>query len=115
MMAQQVVPQPVWQLRWDVASTLALVWLVNPVGNRTLRPEVHLFLADRYGRLARHHQGLGHTKRALELERKAERHCGLGGWFEPPPAVAVAMPQRGPAVALDAVARAEPWKPDNAA
>jgi hypothetical protein len=70
-----------------------------------LRPEVHLYLADRYGRLARHHQRCGHASRASALNQKAEKHYRLGGGGEPPPAVAMAMPGPRPHVIVDAVAR----------
>jgi len=104
-----------WQLRWDLASTHVLLWLAHPSEDEVLRPEVHLFLADRYGRLARHHQRLGHARRALVLNQKAEEHCRLGGGNEPPPAVAMAMPVPSPRILVDAVARPRPWDPDDAA
>jgi hypothetical protein len=111
---QGTVPS-LWQLRWDVASTHVLVWLARPSETRVLRPEVHFFLADRYGRLARHHQRLGHVRRAIELDQKAEEQFRLGGGCEPPPAVAMAMPAPRPRVLVDVVARAGPWHPDDAA
>jgi hypothetical protein len=112
---QQDTEPSLWQLRWDLASTHVLVWLARPSETRGLRPEVHLFLADRYGGLALHHHRLGHPKRALELDHKAEEHFRLGGGNEPPPAVALAMPIPRPRVLVDAVARAKPWDPDDAA
>lgn len=107
-------PSP-WRLRWDLASTHVLVWLAHPSAGGELRPEVHLFLADRYGRLARHHQRLGHPKRAVALDHKAEEHFRLGGGDWPPPAVAMAMPLPRPKVLRDAVARPGPRNPDDAA
>lgn len=104
-----------WRLRWDVASTHMLVWLAHPSATRVLRPEVHLFLADRYGRLARHHQRLGHARRASELDRMAEEQFRLGGGGEPPPAVALAMPVPRAQVLVDAIARTGSWLPDDAA
>jgi len=104
-----------WQLRWDVASTHVLVWFARPSESRVLRSEVHLFLADRYGRLARHHQRLGHTRRAIELDQKAAEEFRLGGGSEPPPAVAIAMPVPRPRVLVDLVAHSGPWHPDDAA
>ena len=94
-----------WHLRWDIATTWALVRFVSPLGDRALRPEVHLFLADRYGRLAEHHRKAGHHRRALVLDRKAEEHLRLGGGDEPPPAVAVAMPVPRSPVPVDAIGR----------
>jgi hypothetical protein len=104
-----------WRLRWDVASTHMLVWLARPSATRGLRPEVHLFLADRYGRLARHHQRLGHARRASELDQMAEEQFRLGGGGEPPPAVALAMPVPRAKVLVDAIARTGSWHPDDAA
>ena len=114
MQQEEAVPS-IWRLRWDVASTHVLVWLVQPSETRVLRPEVHLFLADRYGRLARHHQRLGHARRAIELDQMGEEQFRLGGGREPPPAVAMAMPVPRPRVLVDAVARAGPRHPDDAA
>ena len=114
-MRTQATELSMWQLRWDLATTHVLVWIARPSVEKELRPEVHLFLADRYGRLARHHQRLGHVKRAIELNQKAEEYCRLGGWNEPPPAVAMAMPVPRPRLLVDAVARPRPWDPDDAA
>jgi hypothetical protein len=113
-MRRQETEPSLWQLRWDLVSTRVLVWLVHPTEDRVLRPEVHLFLADRYGRLARQHARLGHTRRASELDQKAESHFRLGGGIEPPPAVSMAMALPRPRVLVDAVARIRPH-PDDAA
>jgi hypothetical protein len=103
----------VWQVRWDIASTWVLVRFVSPLGGRELRPEVHLFLADRYSRLAQHHRRVGHVQPALALERKAKDHLRLGGG-DLPPAVALAMPVPRPAVPVSAIGRPE-GGPDDAA
>jgi hypothetical protein len=105
-------PSP-WHLRWDVATTWALVRFVAPFGDRSLRPEVHLFLADRYGKLAQHHRRSGNTRRASVLERKALEHLRLGGG-DLPPAVAVAMPVPRPPRSVNAIGVA-PNEPDDAA
>ncbi len=91
-----------WRLRFDIASTLALAWLVNPTGERELKPEVHYYLADRYGRLARELRRRGKTERAARFVKKAEHHYRLSGGDEPPPAVAVAMPIPRAPVVVDA-------------
>lgn len=104
-----------WRLRWDVGSTHVLLWLANPSGEHVVRPEVHLFLADRYGWLARHHRRLDHVGRAKDLDHKAEEHFRLGGSCEPPPAVAVAMPHPRRRGLVEAVARMGPTRPDDAA
>jgi hypothetical protein len=83
-------PSP-WALRLDIASTRVLLWLARPSESRPLRPEVHLFLADRYGRLARVHARSGRRELARRSDEKAAHHFRLGGGEWPPPAVAVAM------------------------
>lgn len=107
-------PSP-WRLRFDIGSTLALVWIANPSGRRLLNPEVHLYLADRYGWLARHHRVRGNTRRAARLERKAERHFALGGGDPLRPAAARAMPIPRPPTFVDAVAHHQPDDSDDAA
>ena len=81
-----------WRLRFDIGSTLALVWIANPTGRKPLNPDVHHYLADRYGLLARYHRNRGSRRRAARLERKAERHFDLGGGDPTRPAAAMAMP-----------------------
>jgi hypothetical protein len=103
----------VWQVRWDIASTWALVLFVRPFGDRELRPEVHLFLADRYDRLAQHHRRGGRVGRALALEGKAQEHLRLGGG-DLPPAVAMAMPVPRPVTQVSAISRFKDG-PDDAA
>ena len=105
----------VWQLRWDVASTKALEWLVHPAVLEVTHPEVHLFLADRYGRLARYHSRRGHSRRANELDLKAAKHFRLGGGYEPPPAIAAAVGRPRPWEIVDAVSRIHLKPPDGAA
>jgi hypothetical protein len=104
-----------WQLHWDVASTRALLWLVHPSVLNVLRPDVHLFLANRYGRLARYHRRLGHKRRAQELDLKAIEHFRLGGGYEPPPAFAMAMGRPRPFDIVDAVARMNRRSPNDIA
>jgi hypothetical protein len=103
----------VWQVRWDIASTWALVRFVSPLGGRELRPEVHLFLAVRYGRLADHHRRAGRLGRARALEGKAQEHLRLGGG-DLPPAVAVAMPVPSRRTSVRAIG-VVPQGPDDAA
>ena len=104
-----------WQLRWDVASTRTLEWLVHPTVLKVLHPEVHLFLADRYGRLARYHRNRGNKRRAQELDLKATEHFRLGGGDEPPPAVAAVMGRPRPWEIVDAVSHIHLKPPDGAA
>lgn len=104
-----------WRLRFDIASTLALAWLVDPLGDRELRPEVHYFLSERYGLLANEHRRRGKAGRAERLEKKAERHFRLSGAHEPPPAAAMAMPVPSAPRVVDAVSIHRSGDPEDAA
>ena len=64
----------VWKLRADVVSTRALLWIAGAGRNCDPIPDVHLYLYDRYWRLAKHHESAGHARRAAELRRKAQWH-----------------------------------------
>jgi len=114
MSRNQDEPSP-WRLRFDIGSTLALVWIANPTGRRLLIPDVHLYLADRYGLLARHHRLRGNIRRAARFEKKAERHFELGGGEPPRPAAAVAMAIPRTPTLVDAVAHHQPDDSDDAA
>jgi hypothetical protein len=107
-------PSP-WRLRFDIGSALALVWIANPTGRRRLNPDVHLYLADRYGLLARHHRHRGNRRRATRFEKKAERHFELGGGDPPRPAAAVALAIPRTPTFVDAVAHREADDSDDAA
>lgn len=114
-MARKVPESTVWQLRWDVATTKALEWLIHPAVLKVTHPEVHLFLADRYGLLARYHRHHGNRRRAQELDLKAAQHFRLGGGDEPPRAVAVAMGRPRPWKFVDAVSHVHLKPPDGVA
>ena len=81
-----------WEARFDLAFAHAL--RIIAVGRLAeAEPELCLFLADRYWRLADHHGIRGRERAARRLARKAERYFAEGGGEHPPPvAVAVAMP-----------------------
>jgi hypothetical protein len=85
-----------WRLRVDVTSTRALLWIATVGRQVELRPEVHVFLYDRYWLLAQIHEKNGNVARARRLKRKAERHWRLSGYDGPPFAGALAMPVRRP-------------------
>ncbi len=53
----------IWQLRFDVAWIHLLRWAVDPMGRRNLNPELHLYLADRYARMAQHYERVGNRKK----------------------------------------------------
>ena len=75
----------VWQLRYDVLSVrvLAAVAIARRAG--TLKPEVHLFLGDRYERLADRHGRRGARRRARRLAEKAHWHYAQAGFDDVPP------------------------------
>src|SRR2546422_11359499 len=82
----------VWQLRFDLASARALLWVAPASGTGEVEPDVHLYLGDRYRRLADHHFRHGRRGRAERLDAKARWHLRLGGGDDLPPAAALAMP-----------------------
>ena len=80
-----------WVLRLDVASARVLLWLGSAGAADDLRPEVHLYLYDRYWRLGVCHQRAGRFKKATDLKARAEHHWRMSGGDEPPVAAATAM------------------------
>lgn len=60
-----------WRLQTDVAWGRALLAVVTMRERSVVRPEVFLFLGDRYWRLARLHFLQGRQKNAERLVRKA--------------------------------------------
>jgi hypothetical protein len=97
-----VVPISAWRLRYDLISVRAMLLLVGGSGRDDLRPEVHLFLADRYDRLAAHLARHGRVARANQLSQKAEWHYAHGGYDDYPRAAAMAMPVPRPRLFTDA-------------
>ena len=85
-------PVSPWEVRMDVAfAHLIRILAVGRLAEA--KPEVCLFLADRYWRLADHHAFKGRQRAARRLPIKAERYYAAGGGEDPPPlAVAAAMP-----------------------
>lgn len=81
-----------WALRFDLLTTQAILLIVAARRDVELQPHVHLYLADRYRRLARHHEVPRHLRRAEVLLAKSYWHLKLGGGDRPPPAAALAMP-----------------------
>jgi hypothetical protein len=96
----------VWDLRLDLVSSRALLWVVTASGTGKVRREVHQYLSDRYQRLAIHHNARGRSRRAARLWTKARRHFRLGGGGDigpHPPKGALAMPIPEPPTFLRAV------------
>jgi hypothetical protein len=80
-----------WQLRYDLASAWALLWVASAGRRGDWKSEVHFFLADRYGRLARYYSKRGNARKARRFADKAAWHYQAGG-PEPPQAAAMALP-----------------------
>ena len=102
-----------WRLRNDLLWAHVLLWFARTARGGTPKPEVHLFLADRYGRLARYHSKQGNEGRARRLDELAAWHFKQSN-PEPPRAVAMAMPIPTSPVQTQAVSP-YPEGPDNAA
>jgi len=105
------------QVRLDIVWISFLVGLLTAGRRGEAKPEVHLFLGDRYWRLSDHYEQKGATRKAARLRVKAERHLRLGGW-EPilPPAAAIAMPIPDRPALRDLIGRRfEHHPPDDAA
>lgn len=81
-----------WRLQTDVAWGRALLAVVTMRERSVVRPEVFLFLGDRYWRLARRHFLEGRQKRAERLVRKARMYFRAGGGAKPPPLGVASMP-----------------------
>jgi hypothetical protein len=106
----------VWRLRYDVLSVRALVLLVGGAADEDLKPDVHLFLGDRYERLAECAARRGAQQRARRLKDKARRHYEQGGFDDSPRAAAMAMPVPRPRIFTDARGtRIGPGSPPDAA
>jgi hypothetical protein len=103
------------RLRWDIASTKMLVWVVSIGRDAELAPETHIYFFDRYQRLANYHRRRGHETRARQLQAKADKHFQQGGGDGPPYAAAMGMPRPRRWVVTDAVSRHHLKGPDDAA
>ena len=80
-----------------------------------MRPEVHLYLYDRYWRLAVHHERQGKLYRAAILRAQAEKHYREAGHDGPPFAAALAMPRPRMFRSVEAVAPLPTRDDDDAA
>jgi len=82
-----------WGLRGDLIITNAILWVAGAGRVGEPKPEVHLYLYDRYSRLAEHYDHRGNKKKALRLRAKAKAHYNRSGHTGPPFAAAMAMPR----------------------
>ena len=92
MSAEVVAQVSPWVLRFDLASGRALLWIVTARRAGEVYPEVYLYLADRYWRLAAHYEKRGRPRKAQRLAGKAKQYLDLGGGDPLPPVAALAMP-----------------------
>jgi hypothetical protein len=113
--ARPAAPQSVWSVRWDLWSIRLLLRLALASGRGEPHPDVHRYLADRYARLAHHHQRAGRTDRAHRLRARSVHHRSLAGDDGPPYAAAMAMPRPSRGAHVDAVSRHRMNGPDDAA
>jgi len=82
-----------WGLRGDLIITNAILWVAGAGRVGEPRPEVHLYLYDRYWRLADYYERRGNRKKASRLRTKAAAHYKHSGDTGPPFAAAMAMPR----------------------
>jgi hypothetical protein len=72
-------------LRWEIASTLLLLQLARPFEPEEVRPSVHVYLAERYFKLAAYHRARGRVARADRAIAHATHHWMVGGPPDLPP------------------------------
>jgi hypothetical protein len=101
-----------WRLRAELLSTRALLWVAGAGRWGEAKPEVHLYLYDRYWRLAMHYERQGRLSRAAVLRAKAEHHYRESGHDGPPFAAALAMPRPKMFRSVEAVSQS-PGSDDN--
>ena len=104
-----------WRLRSDLIITNAMLWVAGAGRVGEPKPEVHLYLYDRYWRLAEYYEHNGNRKRAARLRNKAEAHYKRSGDTGPPFAAAIAMPRPRPPFFTWAVGKRDQSNPDDAA
>lgn len=80
------------KLHADLAWIITLLWIAKVGGPGEPNSDVHLYLGDRYWRLADQYTRRGFTRKAKRVCEKAERHLQAGGWRPLPPAAAMRMP-----------------------
>jgi hypothetical protein len=103
-MREAVVSLAAWRLRLDILFVRALLALTCREPDE-LRPEVHLYLGERYERLAAHVARRGARARAKRLDDRAQWHYARVPFDDPPRAAAMAMPVPRRGIFTDARAR----------
>jgi hypothetical protein len=109
------MPDSLWSLRFDLASTTLLIWFLS-VGcdDVELRRETHLYFYDRYSRLAKVYSTRGNESKARALRAKAIAHYHASGDDGGPPyAAAQALPRPRLRPIMDARSTRELHRPDN--
>ena len=91
-MGESTEPRSAWQLRTDLVWAHGLLWVATGGRGGEPKRDVHLYLADRYGRLSDHYARFGDVRKAKRFGSKSEWHYRAAGPDEPPRAVAMAMP-----------------------
>jgi hypothetical protein len=104
-MGQAISTLSPWQIRYDLVSIRALLALAKARGLGSPKPEVHLFLGDRYERLSNYYGRRGARTRAQRLADKARWHYSQAGLDDFPQAAAMAMPVPRPRIFTDARGR----------
>lgn len=80
-----------WGVRGDLIVMNALLWVARAGRAGQPTPEVHLYLYDRYSRLAAHYQRRRNHAKAARLRAKAGAHYKRSGHTGPPFAGAMAL------------------------
>jgi hypothetical protein len=93
-----------WRLRCEIVFVTGLARLVFAGQSVQLSPEFHVFLYDRYWRLAKWHEARGRTRRSHVLKTRALSHWEQTDYDGPPFAGALAMPIPMPPIFTWAVA-----------
>ncbi len=101
-MEKQMATETIVNLWADVAWTQGLLKVSGLFRSGEPLPEVYLYLADRYGRLARCYGRKGRKEREKVMDAKAAHYFRLGGG-EPPSTAAVAMPRPRPPIFTNAI------------
>jgi hypothetical protein len=114
-MRMAVRADSLWSLRFDLASAKLLVWIAAVGRDAHLRPEAHLYLFDRYSRLAQVYRRRGNEAKARALGARADEHYRASGGDGPPYAAAMAMPRPRQWLRTDARSDRGLRPPDDAA